>query len=83
MQVTINSAQQPNDDFFKTGTLVQSDDCGRWIVLVSEEEEPYKGYFCSMIIYSSEKPKRIGEYCTAWEKKDFVKFVGNIILEQE
>lgn len=90
MKITINPQPKADEeDIFKAGTLVCSDmedGLGYWIVLVSHDNLPSSladGYFAGTIIHSSARPQRVGEHCTAWKRSEFVKFIGNILLEQE
>lgn len=78
LRVTINPAQQPNDDTFKPGTLVKSD---LGVILVANKTQYSATLFCGVVIQHEEFCP--GDYSDAWSKEAFVKFVGNIVLEQE
>lgn len=83
MKITINAAQQSNDDIFKPGTLVCHND--GWLIIVSTAEGCDWQYFAGTVINQNPecRTNRIGDHCTGWRRGEFVKFVGNVVLEQE
>lgn len=83
MRVTINPSQEPSPTgHFKPGSLVIDHD--GWIVLVSHDKHEYVDYFAGTIISVPEQQAyRIGDHCTEWNRRGFVKFVGYVLLEQE
>ena len=82
MQVTINPAQQPNDDIFKLGTLVVS---ASGTVLLTCDKQAIKATEFVAVVISPRQERDcdpIGHVYEYWQKDQFTKFVGNVVLEQ-
>lgn len=78
MKITINLAQeQAPQDIFQAGSLVVYEDV---LVLVhySNTDDTFSGTSLSDTVDWS-----VGEYHQEWDKTYFVKFLGNVLLEQE
>ena len=93
MRVTINPAQPSNDDMeskaslpfanaqevFKPETLVQHRDDTKFIISVIDGVPHNEDYFCGVVLQSGEVNLGMRN---EWQKRYFVKFVGNVVLEQ-
>jgi len=81
MKVTINPAQPSNDDIFKPGTLVIDPKDGS-VVLVCKSDEILRDCEFTGVAINSVSLFCSGYLEPKFQKKHFVKFVGNVILEQ-
>lgn len=77
MKITINTQPKADEDIFKAGTLVCSD---KNVVFITNDTPYSEGSFSGVILKSYDYP--VGHHNNTWDKSCFVKFIGNILLEQ-
>lgn len=78
MKITINTQPKADEDVFKAGTLVKS---AKGVILVTNKSQYSGTLFCGVVIEHEDFCP--GDYSDAWDKSCFVKFIGNVLLEQE